>query len=138
MQFHHKIKGRIQVDKGIREGRLIDGMPLAEERLDTIAQKREPRQIVRDGRAIDQGAKLVMEVEQAKDTPIESCIPDDLGDHDLSIIHEGILLFIDTQPDMSQTEKELVVDQCSTLDVLTIQKYANPIAGQSIADGNHV
>jgi len=79
-----------------------------------------------------------VEIEQSKDAPIESRIPDDLCDHNLSIVHQGILPLINAQPDVGQTEKELIVNQGAALDIFTIQIAVDQIAGQAIANRNQV
>ena len=85
-----------------------------------------------------QATKFVVEVEQTGECPIDDGIPDDLGNHDLGIAHEGILLFIGDKPDIAKDEKELAMAGCSILNILTIQVSADQIADQAIADGNQI
>src|SRR5579883_1995098 len=113
-------------------------MPLAEECLNAIAEQRDPREIRGHAGTISDIAECVMEIKQTKNTPVKRGIPDDFGYHNLRVIHQCVLLFVDAQPDICQAEEELVMYQGAPLYVFAIQITADQVSGQPVGDGNQI
>src|SRR5438270_12299906 len=138
MEIQQKIEQRIGVGKRIRRNLLIYGMPFAEERLDAVVHVPAAIEMNSSAGTLEEATKFVVEVEQARECPIDNGIPDYLGNHDPGIAHERILLFIGNEPDIGEDEKELVMRHRSLFDVLPIQPLVNQVADQTVANGNQI
>src|SRR5437879_6260146 len=117
MKLHHEVEGRVEVNKSITCLRLCNCMPFTIECLDPVAQLRYLGKVCGNARTLRDIAEGIMEVEQTKDSPVESRIPDDLRYHDLGLIHQGVLFFIDVYPYTCEIQEKPVVDRSSPLDV---------------------